>query len=436
MVKALLITNPRSGRGQIDLSEALEVLQAHGWQIQVREKKHGGQATALAQAGARAGCDVVVACAGDGTVSEVVDGLVGTDVAAGVLPGGTANLWAREIGISPHLAVAARQLAGAARRRVDVGHVSVNDRHGQHFLLMAGLGFDGAVMASLSKRLKRRMGKLAVGVAALQALPTYEPVEIHAEIGAVRWQGVVNQVTVANTRRYGGFTYITGDARIDDGLLDICLFKATSVIGVARQLGSLVLRQQPSMASAEMYRAASLVIQAPRVLPLQIDGGVVRLRKVKAKHGAVTYVFKTIAGAITMLVPREYDGVLFQHDALLSTRAGPLAATGEPCGRDGARGLHKSHVPHGARLYDVIAVGVDSLTVARADTGSVMTVLIGAKTGVKGLADLVDSAGSSAVRRFQPGDVVQLKLKGKTNGKRSTMRARQVKFLSSCRHLE
>ena len=116
-IRACMITNPRSGRGLLDLSRPLQVLEAQGWDVTVRQKMKGGQATKLARRAAREGFDVVVGCAGDGTVSEIVDGLVGTDVAVGVLPGGTANLWAHELGISSRLEVAALQLAGKLARQ-------------------------------------------------------------------------------------------------------------------------------------------------------------------------------------------------------------------------------------------------------------------------------------------------------------------------------
>src|SRR5690349_4931977 len=127
-VRACLITNPRSGKGGIDLSEAIAVLQAQDWDLTVQQKLHGGHATELARAAVREGYDVVVGCGGDGTLSEIVGGLVGSKVALGVLPGGTVNLWARELGISRRLRVAAMQLAGAQRRQIDVGQVTINGR--------------------------------------------------------------------------------------------------------------------------------------------------------------------------------------------------------------------------------------------------------------------------------------------------------------------
>ncbi|HEY8284338.1 MAG TPA: diacylglycerol kinase family protein, partial [Chloroflexota bacterium] len=314
-MRACLITNPRSGRGQLDLTVVLATLRAQGWDVVTRQKTRGGEATKLARAAGEEGYDIVVACAGDGTVSEVVDGLAGSDVAVGVLPGGTANLWAHELGLSPRLEVAALQLAGAERRRVDVGHVSVNGRHGRHFLLMAGLGFDGAVMARVSKPLKQRVGVMAVGLAALQALPSWRPVFVRAELDGLTWQGKVSQVIVGNTRRYGGFTRVTPDAFIDDGLLDICLITAANLPAAGGQLASLLFRKHPGTGSAESYRAASLIIQASEALPLQVDGGAVRLKKETPTTDGMIYRFSVRARGITMLVPRGYNGELFQPGA-------------------------------------------------------------------------------------------------------------------------
>ncbi len=311
-LKACLITNPRSGRGQIDLSGALAVLQAQGWEIAIRQKLHGGHATKLARHAVRDGYDVVVGCAGDGTISEIVDGVAGSDVAVGVLPGGTVNLWARELGISPRLDVAAVQLVSAVRRRVDVGHLQVNGRHDRHFLLMAGLGLDGAVIARVSKPLKRRIGKLAIVVAALRALPSYHSVPVQVEFDGIRWQGRISQVVVGNTRMYGGFTRITPDAFIDDGLLDICLVTADSPGSAIQQLASLVLHQRPNPTSAETYRVGALTITSPIALPLQIDGGAERLKKEKPRAAGMTYAFSVLPRALTVLTPRGYNGALFQ----------------------------------------------------------------------------------------------------------------------------
>src|SRR5215217_2004986 len=265
-VRACLITNPRAGRGAIDLAPVLDVLQAHGWETEVREKERGGHATELAREAVADGVDVVVGCGGDGTLSEIVDGLVGTDVALGAIPGGTANLWAGEVGISSRPETAARQLVGAHRRRVDVGRVTVEDRTRKHFLLMAGLGLDAAIMGRVNKRLKKRIGKAAVAVAAARALPSFRAFPVELDLDGVRWEGRVDQVVIGNTRRYGGFTKMTADAYADDGLLDVCVLPAAGPVAAGRQIGSLLIHQRPRAAGAVLDRAARIAIRTPAIV--------------------------------------------------------------------------------------------------------------------------------------------------------------------------
>jgi YegS/Rv2252/BmrU family lipid kinase len=373
-MRACLISNPRSGRGGVDLSDAVTVLQAHGWETTIRAKEYGGHAVELAREAAEAGYDLVVGCGGDGTLRQIVDGLVGTDVAIGCLPGGTVNLWARELGISSRLTVAARQLIGAERRRIDVGEVRVNGRHRRHFFLMAGLGIDGAVMARTHKPLKNRIGPLAVGLAAIQAVPAMRPALIEADLGGVRWRGPVAQIVVGNTRLYGGFGTMTPDAFVDDGLLDVCLITAAGPLRAGRQIASLLLRHRPSAVSAEWYRVAALCIQAPHPLPLQLDGGARQLKKIDPDQPAV-FSFSVVARGVTMLVPQNYSGTLFVHDPLLD--AAIVRPSQESVARTGAS-QEGDHEAKGA--LRVIAVGVDDITAVRLKSGRTWSIRLGEHT--------------------------------------------------------
>jgi YegS/Rv2252/BmrU family lipid kinase len=386
----------------------------------VRQKLHGGHATELARDAVRDGYDIVVNCGGDGTLSEIVDGVVGKPVAVGTIPGGTANLWAQEVGISRRLDVAALQLVNAQRRRVDVGRVSVNGRRHRHFLLMAGLGFDGAVIARVSKRLKNRIGPLAVGLAALRALPTFAPVVVHIVVDGVEWYGTVTQVIVGNTRRYGGFTRMTPDAIADDGLLDLCVITARDLPAIGRQAASLLAQQRPDGQSTQLYRAASIVIRAPRTLPLQIDGGKEKV-KVDAQADGVTYTFSVITQGVTVLVPRTSSGALFQ-DRVLAHR--PIGLLGGPAGE------HEAHGGEGGSTSDVgkgnlivLAVGTDTIAAARNHDGRVRTIKLDDKTATR------DAGGEPCSRDaflagLRRGDVI--KVKGEKDKERGVIVARRI----------
>lgn len=219
-----MIVNPRSGGGGVDLSEALSVLAANHWHVDIRQKLHEGYAVKLAREVAGEGFDVVVACGGDGTVSEVIDGLTGTDIAVGTLPAGTEDVWSREIGVSTRLRVAATQLVGAERLKVDV----------------------------------------------------------------------------------------------------------------TRQAVSLLVRQRPSALSAETYRAKELRVFAPSVVPLQLDGGAITQDEIDVKREGVVYEFSVLPRAVTVLVPKTYDGELLESGSL---RASEHALNGK-AGK-GKRRKHK-----------------------------------------------------------------------------------------------
>lgn len=309
-VRACLITSPRSGHGEFDLAEALPTLFAQGWDVAVREKHEKGEAVELARKAAKDGYDPVVNCGGDGTLNEIVEALTGTDVAVGTIPGGTVNVWSKEIGISARSRVAATQLAGSQRVSVDVGCLEINGKHLSHFLMMAGLGVDGEIMQHVSRSLKDRLGPLAVGVAAAEALPALKAVDVQIDLDGVRWQGKISEIIIGNTRRYGGFTRVTTGAYIDDGLLDVCLFTAEGLIDAGKQMASMLLRQHPSTSSAEAYRAASVTVHASHPLPLQLDGSAIDR---DSDSGEMTYTFSVIPHGLTVLVPRTYDGELFEH---------------------------------------------------------------------------------------------------------------------------
>ncbi|HEX2347700.1 MAG TPA: diacylglycerol kinase family protein [Ktedonobacterales bacterium] len=436
VVRACLITNPRSGRGGIDLTEPLQVLQAHGWEVSVRHKLHGGQATELARDAVRAGYDVVVNCGGDGTLSEIIDGVMGSEIAVGSLPGGTANLWAHEVGISSRLRVAALQLASAERRRVDVGHVTVNERHGQYFMLVAGLGFDGATIARVNKPLKNLIGPAAIGLAAIQALPTFRAVPVQVTLNETEWEGRVSQIVVGNTRRYGSFTRMTPDAFIDDGQLDVCLITATDPLSAGLQFGSLLLRQRPSLHSAEYYRASSVVVRAATPLPLEIDGGSVSLKKIQKTEAGISYAFTLVAQGITVLLPRTYDNQLFQsapqvdalphrlvaiHQQVAQRANGASGASAEAGGR------RKERKKQG-RLMKVVAVGPAVLSAASLHNGRVWTVVMQSSTQFE-LADGAKLTWEDALARLTEGDL--LRVKGKRDRERNTVAAQRIALLGS-----
>src|SRR5437764_1392726 len=126
--KACLVINPRAGQNLAKLSDVMAVLSAAGWKTDITIKEYGGHSMELATKGAEEGYDLVIAYGGDGTLSNVVNGVMnakGQHSIVGVIPGGTANVWASEVGIPIDPVKSALTLVNSEARKVDIGHVEV-----------------------------------------------------------------------------------------------------------------------------------------------------------------------------------------------------------------------------------------------------------------------------------------------------------------------
>ncbi len=142
--RAMIIFNPAAGQAgslQGDLEASCDLLNEYGWQVELRPTQAAGDGTRIAREAAQAGYDAVIAAGGDGTINEIVNGLAGSQTALGVLPVGTVNVWAREIGLPLQPRATTEALLRTHVRSIDLGRAG--DRY---FLLMAGVGFDAAVV--------------------------------------------------------------------------------------------------------------------------------------------------------------------------------------------------------------------------------------------------------------------------------------------------
>jgi YegS/Rv2252/BmrU family lipid kinase len=356
--KASLVINPRAGENLAKLSDVLAVLAAAGWRTELALKEYGGQTMDLAARAAKKGSDLVIAYGGDGTLNQVVNGVMqakGQHSIVGLIPGGTANVWAGEINMPGDPVKASLMLVDSDARTVDLGHVEVEGLtfpdvpqdeqrpHGKqsgkkkakamsqvkhHFLLMAGLGIDAAVMGHVSKPLKYQVGALAVGVSAAKELPMQHPFPVEIRVGGaeVLWKGEALQVVIGNTRRYADIVQMSPDAYIDDGILDVCVITAGDPLTTMQQIVSLLLRRKPDNFSAEYFHGAHLSISVPASIALQLDGSAVKLKDYLSKSECkalahvgdaaqvmVTYRFDTMPHALQVAIPRTYDDALFQE---------------------------------------------------------------------------------------------------------------------------
>ena len=191
-----------------------------GWDIDVRVSESAGHATVLAREAATSGAKVVFACGGDGTVNEVVNGLVGSDSALAVIRGGTSNVFASEIGVPWPLEKALGVLVDGGVRRFDLGMAG-----GRYFLMMAGIGFDASAVRHVSDRVKRPLGVAAYYLSAALELGRCRSHRVNLRIDdAAEHEEDLYWLVLGNTRSYAGVIDITSRALADDGYLDAYQF--------------------------------------------------------------------------------------------------------------------------------------------------------------------------------------------------------------------
>ncbi len=296
MTRAWLIENPAAGQDNWaeQIAAARETLRCAGWEIEARQTTGPGDATTLAREAVAAGAEVVIIAGGDGTVNEALQGLAGQRrTALAVLPGGTVNVWATELGADEHEADIARQIARGRRHTVDLGRV--NDRY---FLMMAGVGFDAAASATVKEsaplsRLKRLAGPIAYGLAAVRTAAQFRSRRVSIEIDGNAVSRRLLMLVVGNTRLYGGLAEVTYRARADDGLLDVCILSGRGPLDLLRRAWSVARRRHEADPAIDYRRARRVVLNPTKPLHIQADGDDV---------GATPATFAVIPDALDVIL--------------------------------------------------------------------------------------------------------------------------------------
>jgi diacylglycerol kinase (ATP) len=239
-LRVVLIANPVSGRGRslAAARQAEPIMARAGWEVETVFTTCHGDATRLAREAAAGGAEAVFACGGDGTLSQVVAGLLDTPVPAGVVPAGTGNDFARTLGLPLTSTAAAARLVRGGPAEVDL--LDVN--HGALWALnILGLGFDARVCERINVRCRFLCGLPAYLIALAQEFASYRPTQVRLESDNGHWEGAALLVAIANATSYGSGMKIAPGARIDDGLLDVVVVRYMPRLAFLRAF-PLVLR--------------------------------------------------------------------------------------------------------------------------------------------------------------------------------------------------
>ena len=248
----------------------------------------GGQARIALAAGA----DVVLACGGDGTIRHVAQVLAGSGTPLGLLPTGTANLLARNLAIVlDDTAQATRIALSGKNRTVDVGWMIINDHtEEQVFLVMAGMGFDAAIMAGATYQLKARLGPLAYFISGVRALKGSRARITLAVDGQLELRCRVRTVVVGNCGKLlAGLTLLPA-AKVDDGLLDVVILGPKTIFGWLAVAARVLTRRRRGHRIVQHWQGVTVTISAEAPQHAQLDGdpvGEVRALRMRVDPGAL-----------------------------------------------------------------------------------------------------------------------------------------------------
>lgn len=266
-----VIVNPVAGRLRAHRLQALlGRLRAAGLETEVRETRAPGDAEHLARAviGERTGAPALLVAGGDGTLNEAINGMAGSALPLGILPLGTANVLAWELGVGA-VDAAAEAIAAGEMREIHLGEVN-----GRVFTMMAGVGFDARVVAAVDAGWKRRIGKGEYVRQSLAEIARHQPTRYRLTLddGQVEDAG---SAIIANGHYYGGRFVAAPHARLDQPWFELRLFRRGRRIDALRYAAGLVLDRLDRLADADLARARTVRVDGPEGEPVQADGDII-----------------------------------------------------------------------------------------------------------------------------------------------------------------
>ena len=291
--RVVIIVNPIAGGGR-GPSEALDVerrLAAAGFSVERVETRAAGDAERFAREAAASRAAIVLACGGDGTINEAVQGLAGTDTALAVMPLGTANVLARELNVFDGPSAVAGAILSGRRRRFDLGRAN-----GRYFICFASLGFDAFVTEQMAKSRRGSISYLTYLAPTWRAFMDYPFTPLRVTVDGRRLEAGAYHVVIGNVRGYGGPFSVIPAAKPDDGQLDACVFRGTGRGWLVWHMAAMAAHVHHRVGNVEMVRGSRIEVECDAPVAMQFDGDF-------KGHGPV--VFETVPRAVTVLAHRR-----------------------------------------------------------------------------------------------------------------------------------
>jgi diacylglycerol kinase (ATP) len=271
--KATLISNPKTGRyasQRRPIPELAARLESLGLKVDLQLTRGPGDAAEIASRVAHNGTSDVIVAGGDGTINEAIQGLAGTNARLGIIPRGTANVLARELGLPLDDEQALQVAARGKTREIYLG-VAIDETTNEHrhFVLMAGIGLDASVVRRVQPSLKKRIGKGAFWISGLSHLATWNPKPFTLEIDDQKYTATF--AAIGKSARYGGDLSITPGARLDQREFEICIIQTMSRLRYLHLL-SYALRDGMPRDKPEVRFVNATTVKAYGDAQVQVDG--------------------------------------------------------------------------------------------------------------------------------------------------------------------
>ena len=303
MAKISIILNPWAGRGKAGRQRAAltQALDQAGLEYDLLLTNARGHAVELARTAVERGSETVVAIGGDGTLNETVNGLMhgnqatGRNTAFAVIPLGTGSDFVKVLeDVEPDdIAGGIARLQRQNRRRIDLGLVEIAGQQSRYLLNAVGVGFDAQAAAEALK-IKWLKGGMVYYLAIARALMNYKAFPMQISFGDESFERRMMFATVANGRCQGSGFWMTPDAHIDDGQLDVCMVDMLGILKVMQYIPIIQKGQHLGLPEVRVERMPKIHIACDNDLPVAVDGEVMTIT---ARDVTVT----TVPGAIDLL---------------------------------------------------------------------------------------------------------------------------------------
>jgi diacylglycerol kinase family enzyme len=303
---AYLIYNPQAGKfirsSDRLLQRTIDALSAGGHRVTPIPTTGPSTAQGIVRECIAKGADLILAAGGDGTVNEVMNGMVHSEVPLGVLPGGTANVLAVEIEVGRKMVRAAEMLGSHHPERISVGMIATGQQE-RHFMLMAGAGLDALIVYNIDVRLKRQIGKAAYWVGGFgqlgRPLPEFD----------VRINGHSTRCSFAlasRVRNYGGDLWIARGASLFSDHFEVVLFEGAHSLPYLKYFLGVLTNRLPQMSGVTIVKTEHVEIECasdPRIY-VQVDGEFA---------GRLPVTLSVAQRALTLLVPESFREHKLRH---------------------------------------------------------------------------------------------------------------------------